>query len=477
MNKHRKGVWFNEITNDCQGLYYIYNIYFGKNLNKTVDPYAIALGVNGKRAMIVDLERTNPEGWVNDKRPELKDFTDSIIYEAHVRDLPIDENSGVEVLNKGKFKGLIEEGTVIPNTNIKTTLDHIKELGITHIHLLPAFDYGSIDEEKLETPQFNWGYDPTNYNVPEGLYSTDPFDGEVRIKEFKEMVQGFHENGIRVVMDVVYNHTFSGEDSNLNLSMPGYYHRQDKNRDFSNGSGCGNELASERSMVRKYIIDSLTYWSEEYHIDRFRFDLMTLNDIETLKLARQRLDKIDKTIIIYGEGWNGGESPLPEEMACFKENIVEFDSLQIVAFSDDIRDGIKGHVTKKDEPGFVNGKIDFEETIKFGVVASTKHNDIDYNNINYSNKPWAKEPYQTITYCSAHDNNTLWDKLQIISKNATKEDLIKENKLAAAIVLLSQGISFIHAGEELTRTKIDKNGDFVENSYASSDEVNKINWN
>lgn len=476
MIKDSRGVWSFEKMGDCHGLYYVYYIHFEDKINRTVDPYAKALGVNGERAMVVDLERTNPEKWKEDRKPAYKDATDSIIYEAHVRDMSIDENSGVSLKHKGKFLGLVEEGTVIPSTKVTTSLEHLKELGITHIHLLPSFDYGTVDEAKLDVPQFNWGYDPTNYNVPEGSYSTNPFAGEVRIKEFKEMVQAFHKNGIRVIMDVVYNHTLSGENSNLNLSMPGYYHRQDEKGGFSDGSGCGNELASERSMVRRYMVESVLYWAQEYHVDGFRFDLMALHDIETIKIIRQELNKIDDTIIVYGEGWTGGASPLPEVEACFKKNTKEYEELQIAAFSDDIRDGIKGHVAKHSEPGFVNGKKNFEETIKFGVVASTYHKDIDYSNINYSEEYWANEPYQTITYCSAHDNYTIWDKLQVVSPSIKEDELIKLNKLAAAIVLTSQGISFVHAGEELARTKIDEKGEFVENSFKSSDKVNKIDW-
>lgn len=476
MDKKDKGLWEVIKFGNLNGVYYKYHV-MGEEFNHYfVDPYCKALGVNGKRAMVIDLEKTNPNKWEEDKKPELKNPLDSILYEMHIRDFSIDESSGVREENKGKFLGVIEENTVVPGTFVKTTLDHLKELGITHVHLLPSFDFGSVDEERLNEAQYNWGYDPTNYNVPEGSYSKDPYHGEVRIKEFKEMVLKLHEAGIRVVMDVVYNHTYSGENSNLNLSCPGYYHRQDENGDFSNGSGCGNELASERSMVRKYIIESLKYWAKEYHIDGFRFDLMALHDIETLKQIRNELTKIDDSIIIYGEGWIGGSSPLKEEEACFKKNINKFYDLQIAAFSDDMRDGIKGHVSNLKEAGFVNGGENFEESIKFGVVASIDHEEIDYGKVNYSKKPWANEPYQTINYCSAHDNNTLYDKLKIVCENASEEEIIEMNKLSAAIVLTSQGIPFIHAGEELLRTKEDENGNLIENSYNSNDFINKIDW-
>ncbi|MDZ5252464.1 type I pullulanase [Clostridium sp. LIBA-8841] len=476
LNKKENGVWEIIKEGDLNGVYYKYHI-VGENFEHDfVDPYCRALGVNGYRGMVIDLEETNPIGWKADYRPELKEVIDSILYEMHIRDFSIDESSGVTIENRGKFLGVVEEKTTIPGTRVKTTLDHLKELGITHVHLLPAFDFGSVDEERLNEPQYNWGYDPVNYNVPEGSYSKNPYKGEARIKEFKEMVLKLHRAGIRVVMDVVYNHTYSGENSNLNLSYPGYYHRQDKNGEFSNGSGCGNELASERLMVRKYMIDSLKYWAKEYHIDGFRFDLMALHDIETLKEIRKEMDKIDTSILIYGEGWNGGESPLPKEEACFKCNVGKFRDLQIAAFSDDMRDGIKGHVSKLKEGGFVNGGNDFEESIKFGIVAATYHKEIDYKKVNYSDESWANEPYQTINYSSAHDNNTLHDKLRIVCENASEEKIIDMNKLSAAIVLTSQGIPFIHAGEELLRSKVNEKGEFIENSYNSNDFVNKIDW-
>lgn len=475
MSKGINGTWIVEINGDFNGQFYNYLININGKISEVVDPYAKAVGVNGNRGMVIDLNTTNPEGWEKDTKPELKSATDSIIYEAHVRDLSIDETSGISNEYKGKFKALTIWDSCIPGTTVKTVVNHIKDMGFTHIHLLPAFDFGSIDENKLEQPQFNWGYDPKNYNVPEGSYSTNPYLGDVRIKEFKEMVKALHEAGIRVVMDVVYNHTYN-LDSCLNNAVPGYYYRQDENGEYSDASACGNETASERYMFRRYMVDSVVYWAKEYHIDGFRFDLMGIHDIETMKLIREELNKIDSSIIMYGEGWTGGSSPLKEELAALKKNTYKFDKLQIAAFSDDCRDGVKGHVFYDEETGFANGKDGLEETIKFAVVASTHHKDIDKENIVYSNEFWANEPYQTINYASAHDNYTLWDKLQISTPNCTEEELIAMNKLIAGIILTSQGISFVHAGEEMARTKEDEEGKLVENSFESSDKVNKIYW-
>lgn len=475
MSKGINGTWIVEINGDFNGQFYNYLININGKISEVVDPYAKAVGVNGNRGMVIDLNTTNPEGWEKDTKPELKSATDSIIYEAHVRDLSIDETSGISNEYKGKFKALTIWDSCIPGTTVKTVVNHIKDMGFTHIHLLPAFDFGSIDENKLEQPQFNWGYDPKNYNVPEGSYSTNPYLGDVRIKEFKEMVKALHEAGIRVVMDVVYNHTYN-LDSCLNNAVPGYYYRQDENGEYSDASACGNETASERYMFRRYMVDSVVYWAKEYHIDGFIFDLMGIHDIETMKLIREELNKIDSSIIMYGEGWTGGSSPLKEELAALKKNTYKFDKLQIAAFSDDCRDGVKGHVFYDEETGFVNGKDGLEETIKFAVVASTHHKDIDKENIVYSNEFWANEPYQTINYASAHDNYTLWDKLQISTPNCTEEELIAMNKLIAGIILTSQGISFVHAGEEMARTKEDEEGKLVENSFESSDKVNKIYW-
>lgn len=470
------GIWSLKVDGDLHGQYYNYLVNIKGTENEVVDPYAKAVGVNGDRGMVVDLKSTNPNGWENDKRPKLNRVIDSILYEMHIRDFSIDPKSGVSEKSRGKFRGVWESGTTIPGTKIKTCLEHLKELGVTTVHLLPTFDYSTVDESNPQKPQYNWGYDPKNYNVLEGSYSSDPFNGEVRIKEFKKMVMNLHEAGLRVVMDVVYNHTYATKDSNLNKAVPQYYYRQTKDGQFSNGSGCGNELASERPMVRKFIVDSVYYWAKEYHIDGFRFDLMGLTDIQTMKEVRFNLNTLDKTIILYGEGWTGGGSVLPERDAALKCNTVKYGNSQIAVFNDNIRDAIKGHVFDDKEKGFVNGQIGFEETIKFGIVAATYNSQIKYSMVANSKEPWANEPYQTVNYESAHDNYTLWDKLQVSTDNPTQEELIAMNKLAAAIILTSQGIPFIHSGEEFARTKANLDGSLNENSYNSPDSVNNIDW-
>lgn len=463
------GQWEISLKGDLKNKEYNYLVNINGRINEVVDPYAYAVSVNGNRAVILDLNKESPKGWENDVKPELKSILDSVIYEIHVRDFSIDKSSGVSEKNRGKFLGLVE----------KPSIERLLDLGVTHVHLLPSFDYASVDEARDLGNQYNWGYDPKNYNALEGSYSTNPFDPTCRIKEFKEMILKLHEAGIRVIMDVVYNHTFTATNSLFDLAVPKYYYRTNKDGEFSNGSACGNEIASERSMVRKYIVDSIVHWVKDYHIDGFRFDLMGLHDIETMKEIRKVVDEIDKTIIIYGEGWAGSISPLKEEEAALKRNTIKYGHMQIAAFSDDIRDGVKGNVFIAKETGFVNGGKGFEETIKAGVVAFTAHDEIDYSKVLYSERNWANEPYQCITYASAHDNYTLYDKLQIsIDKSIkNKEDaLIKMNKLVVAIILTSQGIHFIHGGEDFLRTKKREDGTLVENSYNSSDFVNKIDW-
>ena len=475
MNRENRGVWRVKIDEDLSGEYYNYLVRNNGKTYESVDPYAKAVSINGEKSMVIDMESTNPKGWSNDKKPILNDVTDSIIYEAHIRDLTKDEASGVIKALRGKYIGAVLENSKIKGTSITTGLDHLKELGITHIHLLPVFDYGSIDERYDSTDNYNWGYDPQNYNVPEGSYSTNPYEGAVRISEFKEMVYRFHQAGIRVVMDMVYNHTYNLE-SPLNLTVPGYYYRKDKYGCYSNGSGCGNETASERYMFRKYMIDSVLYWAKEYHIDGFRFDLMGLHDLETMRIIRNELNKVDKSIIMYGEGWTCYDTPLNINESAVKNNICKFDDLQIAAFSDDARDSIKGSVFLKESLGFVNGGDNYEESIKYTICASTKHDEIDLSKVVYSKSFWANEPYQTITYDSAHDNNTLFDKLRMSCKDENEEELLKMNKLAAAIVLTSQGISFLHEGEEFARVKENLQGEIIENSYNSSDYTNELKW-
>ena len=475
MNRENRGVWRVKIDEDLSGEYYNYLVRNNGKTYESVDPYAKAVSINGEKSMVIDMESTNPKGWSNDKKPILNDVTDSIIYEAHIRDLTKDEASGVITELRGKYIGAVLENSKIKGTSITTGLDHLKELGITHIHLLPVFDYESIDERYDSPDNYNWGYDPQNYNVPEGSYSTNPYEGAVRISEFKEMVYKFHQAGIRVVMDMVYNHTYNLE-SPLNLTVPGYYYRKDKYGCYSNGSGCGNETASERYMFRKYMIDSVLYWAKEYHIDGFRFDLMGLHDLETMRIIRNELNKVDKSIIMYGEGWTCYDTPLNINESAVKNNICKFDDLQIAAFSDDARDSIKGSVFLKESLGFVNGGDNYEESIKYTICASTKHDEIDLSKVVYSKSFWANEPYQTITYDSAHDNNTLFDKLRMSCKDENEEELLKMNKLAAAIVLTSQGISFLHEGEEFARVKENLQGEIIENSYNSSDYTNELKW-
>lgn len=482
MTKGENGIWTLDVNGDLNGTYYTYLVTNNGVEKEVTDPYAKAVGVNGNRAMVIDLSSTNPEGWENDVKPEFVDATDAIIYELHIRDFTIDESSGASMEVQGKYNGMWESGTTLfGNGDIKTGIDHLVELGITHVHLLPTFDHRSIDETKLDQAQYNWGYDPQNYNVPEGSYSSDPYSAEVRVEEFKKMVMELHKVGIRVVMDVVYNHTGATTDSHLNLAVPDYYYRQNSDGGFSNGSGCGNELASERSMVRKMMVDSVKYWAEEYHIDGFRFDLMALHDITTMKEIRTTLNEVDESILVYGEGWTGGDSPLSSEEQALKVNTVKYGDLQIAAFSDDMRDAIKGHVFEDETAGFVNGFDGLEEVIKFGIVASTPNEQVDYTGgpnqySGYGKTAWANQPYQTINYASAHDNLTLWDKLQTTNSNASEEELLAMNKMSAALVLTSQGIPFFQAGEEMARTKVNEDGSFNHNSYNAPDSVNKMDW-
>jgi pullulanase len=467
MKKDLNGTWTAKVTGDIKGKFYVFKVQIkGKWLNEVPDPYAKAVGVNGKRAMVVDLKETNPVNWEKDKSPLFKNKTDAILYELQIRDASISVNSGIK--NKGKYLGLTEMGTKNAE-GLSTGLDHIKELGVTHVHLLPCFDFYSIDESQPDKAQYNWGYDPLNYNVPDGSFSTNPYDGVTRIKEFKQMVQTFHQNGLRVIMDVVYNHTRLTEDSYFNQLAPGYYYRQAKDGKFSNATACGNETASERFMMRKFMLESVLYWVKEYHIDGFRFDLMGVHDIETMNLISKELHKIKPDILLYGEGWTAGSSLLPDSLRAIKKYAYKLD--RIAVFSDDIRDGIKGSVFEHTDKGFVSGKRGMEETIKFGVVASCKHPQVDFTKVNYSKAPYSAQPWNTITYCECHDNHVLWDKLAISAKDATASERREMDKLAMSIVLTSQGISFLHAGTEFLRTKKG-----VENSFESPDSINAIDW-
>jgi pullulanase len=466
MAKSTNGIWAAEIKKDIKNKYYTFQVMQdGKWLLERPDIYAKAVGVNGARGMVVDLASTNPVNWNNDKKPALKNFTDIVLYELHIRDISISPNSGIT--HKGQFLGLTETGTKSPDGE-PTGLDHIKQLGVTHVHLLPSFDFNSVDETKPAANKYNWGYDPLNYNVPEGSYSTNPYDGNVRIKEFKKMVQTLHKNGLRVILDVVYNHT-SDAKSNFNQFTPGYFYRHNANGSYSNGTGCGNEVASERPMTRKFMIESVVYWAKEYHLDGFRFDLMGVHDIETMNQISAALHKIDPTIFIYGEGWTAGNSPLPEDQRSVKKNVSKLN--EIAVFSDDLRDGLKGGWGDLKEKGFVSGNPAMGESVKFGIVASTPNKQVDYKSVNYSKAPWAAQPYQTISYVSCHDDNTLFDRLKISNAGASEAHLIKMDKLANAIVLTSQGVAFLHSGAELLRTK-----QGIANSFESPDSINQIDW-
>jgi len=466
MKKGEKGEWVASKIGNLVNKFYVFNVKIdGQWCYSICDPYPKAVAINGRSARIVDMEKTNPPGWEKDKSPAFKNATDAVIYELHVRDASIDKNSGIK--NKGKFLGLTEKGTKNAE-GLSTGLDHLKELGVTHIHLLPCFDFNSVDETKPDS-QYNWGYDPLNYNVPEGSYSTNPYDGVTRIKEFKQLIKTFHENGLRVIMDVVYNHTALTETSNFNQLVPGYYYRQTKDGKFSNATACGNETASERPMMRKFMLESVLYWVKEYHVDGFRFDLMGVHDIETMNLISRELHKIKPDILLYGEGWTAGASPLPDSLRALKANAYKLD--RIAVFSDDIRDGIKGSVFDHADKGFASGKPGMEESIKFGIAASCKHPQVNYSKVNYSKKPYAAQPGNTITYCECHDNHVLWDKLAISAKGATEQERTEMQKLALSIVLTSQGITFLHAGTEFLRSKKGE-----ENSYKSPDSINAIDW-
>ncbi len=468
MKADESGTWTYQVAGDHSGEYYTYQIKFqGEWLEEKPDLYAVSTGVNGMRSMILDLDETDPVGWENDQRPPLKHPTDIVLYEVHVRDFSIDSASGIR--HKGKFLGMVEEGTRTPN-GYATGLDHLTYLGVTHVHLLPSFDHRSIDETKLDSAQYNWGYDPVNYNVPEGSYSTDPYDGRVRVREFKEMVKGFHENGLRVIMDVVYNHTSQTLESNFNQLVPSYFYRTREDGSFSDASACGNETASEKDMMRKYMIESVKHWVNEYHVDGFRFDLMGIHDIETMNQLAEELRAIDPTLFIYGEGWTAGDSPLPADQQALKRNT--FQMPYVAAFSDDMRDGLKGSVFDHHDRGFVSAKPGTRESIKFGVVASTRHPQLNYDSVNYSGSPWANEPRQTINYVSCHDNHTLYDKLEISVPDASEDEIAAMHRLATTLVLTSQGVPFLHAGSEFMRTKMG-----VENSYNSPDSINRIDWN
>jgi len=466
LQRDQSGTWIGLIKGDLLGRFYTVRVRINGNwLDEVVDPYAKAVGVNGKRAQVIDLRQTDPVGWASDHAPNFSNKTDAIIYELHVRDASIHPSSGIK--GKGKFLGLTESGTRNPSGGT-TGLDHLVELGVTHVHLLPVFDFNSVDERDPDK-RYNWGYDPLNYNVPEGSYSTDPYNGAVRIQEFKQLVQSMHKKGIRVVMDVVYNHTALTETSNFNQLVPGYYYRQDEKGGFSNASACGNETASERPMFRKFMLESMRYWVQEYHVDGFRVDLMGIHDIETMNLISSELHRIRPDVLIYGEGWTAGKSPLSDAKRALKANAHLLD--RIAVFSDDMRDGIKGSVFDHHDKGFVSGKPGLESSIRFGVVASLPHDQVDFKRVNYSDKPYAAQPYHTVTYAECHDNHVLHDKLRLSVTDRSDSIQAEMHRLALGMLLTSQGIVFIHAGTEFRRTKKG-----VENSFESPDSINAIDW-
>lgn len=457
MTSDVNGTWVAEKSGDLNGTYYTYRVTIDGTSTEACDPYARTTGVNGKRAMVIDLDSTDPKGWEQDTNPHAGErITDAVIYEGHIRDLTVSENSGVT--NKGKYLGLAETGTKTPE-GIATGLDHMKELGVTHLHILPMYDFGSVDENMKFGNIYNWGYDPVNYNVPEGSYATDPYNGAVRVAEVKQMVQTLHQNGISVVMDVVYNHVYNASEFCFNKIVPGYFSRIREDGSYSNGSGCGNDTASERSMVRKYIVESVLYWAEEYHIDGFRFDLVGLLDTETINEIVETVHAVKPDVIFYGEGWS-------MDTAVTKDVIMatQFSSKRtpdFAYFNDTIRDALKGSVFDSKAVGFVSGGIDKESAIERCFIG---------------HDAWCPSPSQTINYASCHDNNTLFDRLQYSREDASRADQIRMNNLAAAIVMTSEGVPFLQAGEELLRSKVNEDGTFNENSYNAGDAVNAIDW-
>lgn len=463
------GTWRIVLDKDLKGTFYTFQVRIGDEwMNETPGIWAKAVGVNGNRGAVIDLASTDPEGWAEDKAPELKSFADIVIYEMHHRDFSIAANSGIK--HKGKFLALTENGTVGPQ-GVATGIDHLKELGVTHVHILPSYDFGSIDETCLQENQYNWGYDPKNYNTPEGSYSTQPYEPALRIREFKEMVQNLHRNGIRVIMDVVYNHTFVKGNSNFDLTAPGYFYRQNPDGTYSDASACGNETASEREMMRRYIVESVKYWAKEYHVDGFRFDLMGIHDIETMNRVKEELAAIDPTIFVYGEGWTASDSPLPVEQRAIKVNAPHLKDVAV--FSDDLRDALKGSVFEPEQAGFASERPQGnEETIKFGVVGAIRHPQIDYSRILYCDGPYANHPTQVINYISCHDDLCLVDKLKLSAPaGVIAGKLEKFDKLAQTIVFTSQGVPFVRAGEELLHNKKG-----VHNSFKSPDSINQIDW-
>ena len=466
-------IWTATMPGDQKGKEYVFVV----NGQSSPGVFAKAVGVNGKCGVVLDLKETNPEGWAQDKRPVVKSPADLVIYEMHHRDFSIDASSGLK--NKGKFLALTEEKAI----------NHLKSLGVNAIHILPSYDFGSVDETRLQDNTYNWGYDPVNYNVPDGSYSTDPFDPQCRIREFKQMVQALHKAGIRVILDVVYNHTYDIEHSNFQKTFPDYYYRKEAPLSspegdtsaqesieapkgapaYSNGSGCGNETASEQPMMRRFMLESVKYWINEYHIDGFRFDLMGVHDIETMNLIRDEVNKIDPTIFIYGEGWSAGQCAYPLEKLAVKAHVNQLHG--IAAFSDEIRDALRGPFSDDTKGAFLAGIPGEEESIKFGIAGAIAHPQVDMSKVNYSKEPWANEPTQMISYVSCHDDMCLVDRLKTELPGIAIDELIRLDLLAQTAVFTSQGVPFMLSGEEMLR---DKKG--VHNSFESPDSVNHLDW-
>ncbi|WP_308552226.1 type I pullulanase [uncultured Mediterranea sp.] len=467
MEAGEEGVWHTTVAEDLLGKFYTFNVKTGDRwLGDTPGIFAKAVGVNGHRAAIIDLRSTDPEGWADDRRPPLRSAADVVIYEMHHRDFSISPASGIE--HKGKFLALTEAGTRSPE-GLATGIDHLRELGVTHVHLLPSYDYASIDETRLDENRYNWGYDPLNYNVPDGSYATDPYRPDVRIREFKQMVQALHQAGIRVILDVVYNHTFSIDGSNFERTAPGYFYRQRPDGTYADASACGNETASDRPMMRKYIVESVLHWAREYHIDGFRFDLMGIHDIRTMNEVRAALTALDPSIIVYGEGWAAQAPQLPQDSLAMKANTYRMPG--IAAFSDEMRDALRGPFNDNKQGAFLAGLPGGEESIKFGIVGAVQHPQVCNDSVNYSQAPWAGEPTQMISYVSCHDDMCLVDRLRASIPGIKDDELARLDKLAQTAVFTSQGIPFIYAGEEVMR---DKKG--VHNSFQSPDSINAIDW-
>ena len=467
MTKMGDCLWTATVKGDLKGQPYVFNTGHGD----TPGVFAKAVGVNGKEGYILDLKTTNPVGWEKDKRPVVSAPTDLVVYELHHRDFSIARK---DAKYPGKFLALTEPWAI----------SHLKALGVNAVHILPSYDYGSVDETRLADNKYNWGYDPVNYNVPEGGYSTNPYDPSCRVREFKQMVQALHKAGIRVILDVVYNHTYDIDHSNFQRTYPDYYYRKSTTPDgsssvYSNGSGCGNETASEKPMMRKFMMESVKYWINEYHIDGFRFDLMGCHDIETMNQIRQMVNEIDPTIFIYGEGWSAGSCALPNEKLGMKANIPQMPA--IAAFSDEIRDALRGPFSDDTKPGWLGGAPNCEESLKFGIVGCIQHPQVDMSKVNYSKKPWAVEPTQMMSYVSCHDDMCLVDRLKasipsLKSSNGQLsesqiDELVRLDLLAQTAVFTSQGVPFMLSGEELLRNKKG-----VHNSYESPDSINQLDW-